>query len=183
MIIAMNSRRSSVSRPLSSKYARWATAVVAASALLGSGCVSKPTMQVRDVRITGLGFLGVGLDTVVQVRNRNSFDIQLRAVRVRVTLAGRYVIGPIETRPDTWLRAGTSTELTTPVIIPWNYVAPLLAETLGRESIDYRVEGNADITATQSLGIRANNERVDESGTVPRERILAAARLGRPDLR
>ena len=127
--------------------------------------------------------MGVGVNTTVTITNRNSFDIQVRKVRATVTIANRYAIGPIEVSPNVWLPAKQSTDVTTPAVIPWALVLPLLAETLGHETIPYHAQGTADVTATRAIGVRVNNEVIDESGVVPRELILSAVRMTYPTAR
>lgn len=140
-------------------------------------------MQVREAHVTGITIPGVALNVVVRVNNPNSFDIMVRRVRAQVTIADRYMMGPMEHSPNVWLAAGQATDVSTPVIIPWVMVPGLLAETLGKEKIPYRVQGAADVTATRALGVQVNNEAIDESGVIPRQMILTAARMHYPAAR
>jgi hypothetical protein len=140
-------------------------------------------MTVKSAQVTGVGFNGVGVNVTTTVTNHNSFDIMVRRVSARVTVANRYPMGPIETQPNVWLGANQQTDVVTPVVIPWQLVLPLLAETVGNETIPYHLEGWADVTATRWLGLRVNNERIDEVGVIPRSALLSAARVSYPSAR
>lgn len=160
-------------------------AVAAAAVAIAAtpACASKPVMQVKSAQVTGVGLTGVGVNVTTSITNHNSFDIMVRRVNATVTIANRYTMGPMEVQPNVWLGAKQTTDVVTPVVIPWPLVLPLLAETVGSESIPYRVQGSADVTATRLLGVRVNNEQVDETGVIPRAMVLSAARLNYPNAR
>ena len=152
------------------------------SFLLGSGlvvvtgCVHKPTMELHHAEIRSAGPAGIGMQVFLRVNNDNSFDVQVRNVRVQTTMAGRWTLPAMSYSPNQWLPADCTTIVSAPVIIPWGLVGPLLAETAASPTIKYRVRGEADVTAIRSVGIRSNNYPVDEEGEIPRIAVLQAAR-------
>ncbi|HMR10079.1 MAG TPA: LEA type 2 family protein [Polyangiaceae bacterium] len=152
------------------------------SLLLLPSCVSKPTMQLHHAEIRSAGPAGIGMQVFLSVHNDNSFDVQVRNVRVQTTMAGKWALPPVSYSPNQWLPADGTVVVQAPVIIPWGLVVPLMAETAMRDRIEYRVRGEADVTAMRSLGIRVNKHPVDETGSVPRIAILQAGRTMFPFL-
>ncbi len=154
-----------------------------ASLLLLPSCVSKPKMELHHAEVRTAGPAGIGMEVFLRVNNQNSFDVQVRNVRVQTTMAGRWTLPPVSYSPNQWLPADGTVIVRAPVIIPWTLVVPLMGETAMSDRISYRVRGEADVTAIRSLGIRSDNYPVDESGSVPRMAVLQAARGTFPFLR
>ena len=150
------------------------------SVLVLPGCVSKPKMQLHHAEVQNAGPMGIGMNVFLRVNNENSFDVQVRNVRVQTTLQGRWTLPGVAYSPNQWLPADGTTIVQAPVIIPWTMVGPLLAETAMSTSIAYRVLGEADVTAIRSMGIRSDNYPVDETGSIPRVAVLQAARTTMP---
>lgn len=150
------------------------------SVLVLPGCVSKPKMELHHAEVQTAGPMGIGMNVYLRVNNDNSFDVQVRNVRVQTTLQGRWTLPPVAYSPNQWLPADGTTVVQAPVIIPWPLVAPLLAETAMSPSISYRVRGEADVTAIRSIGIRSDNYPVDETGSIPRIAVVQAARTTMP---
>ena len=115
--------------------------LLGAAGVVPLGCVSKPKMQLHYARVSSAGPAGIGMDIFLRVNNQNSFDVQVRNVRVRTVLQGRYSLPPISYSPNQWLAADGTTIVRSPVIIPWPMVMPLLAETVAFSEIRYRVRG------------------------------------------
>ncbi len=150
--------------------------LAAAIVVVATGCVSKPTMKLNHAAISSAGPAGIGMDVYLNVTNDNSFDVQVRNVRVQTTLQGRWTLPSMAYSPNQWLQAKHTTVVRAPVIIPWALVPPLLAETAMSPTISYHVTGSADVTAIRSIGIKSDNYPVDENGSIPRGAVLAAAR-------
>lgn len=155
----------------------------ASSALLLPACVSKPQMQLHHAEIRSANVVGIGMEVFFSVYNDNSFDVQVRTVRVQTVLQGRYTLPGLEYSPNAWLPSERTVIVNAPVTIPWPLVPPLLAETFSKPSISYRVKGGADVTATRSLKIESDNYPVDESGSIPRAAVLQAAQTMFPGIR
>ena len=113
---------------------------------------------------------------VVRVNNQNSFDVPVRNGRVNVVLADRVRLPPMAYSPNQWLPADGTTLVRVPMLIPWGAIPPLLAATVSSSIIPYRVQGEADVTAIRSLGIRRDNYPVDEEGEIPRIALLQIGR-------
>lgn len=147
----------------------------AIAAFSATACVHKPTMQLVRADVSSATPSGVGLTILLKVKNDNSFDVEVRNVRVQATVQDRWVLPPVSYSPNQWLPADGTTFVRAPVLIPWQLVVPLLAETVSSPTISYHVKGSADVTAIRSLGIRRDDYPVDEGGTIPRAQIVAAA--------
>lgn len=150
--------------------------ILGTGSLVLSSCVSKPKMQLHHAEIRSAGPAGIGMEVFLRVNNENSFDVEVRNVRVQTVLQNRWQLPPMAYSPNQWLPADRYTIVRAPVIIPWPLVGPLLAETAMSPTISYRVRGEADVTAIRSIGIKSDNYPVDETGTIPRVAVLQAAR-------
>ena len=159
-----------------------ASVALCLSATALAGCVKKPTVQLDHAQIANVGLVGVSMNVVVKVNNTNSFDVMVREVNAQVTINNRYTLAPIVTAPNIWLASDKATLVSLPMVIPWTVVPGLLSETLGKESISYRVQGTADVTATKLLQIQKNNHPINEEGKVSRAALLSAARVRIPTL-
>ncbi|UQA60688.1 LEA type 2 family protein [Polyangium aurulentum] len=152
-----------------------ASGLLALAALCASGCAERPTMRLHHAEIRFASFQGVGLDIFMTVDNTNSFDIQIRNVRVEVFLANRYNLPAIDYSPNTWLPSGEKTVLRVPMVIPYTLIPRLVNETANSPYINYHVRGSADVTATRAFGVERDNYPIDEGGSIPRGDMLAAA--------
>ncbi len=146
----------------------------------GAGCVQRPSMTVHHAEVRGITSYGVNFSIVLEVKNENGYDIQIRHVNCNVIIGRGYVLGPIDFAPNQWLPANQVTFLAVPVTIPWTLLPALATETLGSYAIPYQVKGTADVTATRSFGIERDNYNIDQAGIVPRETVMAAARTVNP---
>lgn len=140
-------------------------------------------MELHHAEVQTASPMGIGMTVYLRVNNSNSFDVQVRNVRVQTTLQGRWTLPPLVYSPNQWLPADGTTIVAAPVIIPWGMVPPLLGETAMNANIEYRVRGEADVTAIRSVGIKSDNYPVDETGKIPRIAVLQAARSSMPFLR
>jgi hypothetical protein len=153
---------------------------------LCAACVSKPTMKINHAEVTGMRIafppsLGVLMTIYVDVFNPNSYDIAIRAVRGQVLLANRYTL-PVDFRPTgdgVWLGSKTTTTVAVPVSIPMQVGLALMSETFTTPMIPYHFSGKADVTATRSLQLEADDYSVSEDGAVPRQQIDLVLRSGR----
>lgn len=143
--------------------------------LSSAGCVSRPVVSLDRAELAGASLQGLGLAVVLQIKNPNSYDVQVRSLHVEVTIAGRYALAPIDVQPNQWLPSNETTRVTVPVVIPWPVIPALITETLGSPRVTYRVRGSADVTAVRMLGIERNDYPVDEEGTLPRQIFIDAS--------
>jgi hypothetical protein len=158
-----------------------ALALAALTAIAGAACVSKPTMQLDHAEITGIRIafppsLGILMTIVVNVHNPNSYDVAVRAVRGQVVLAGRYPLA-VDFRADgdgVWLPSDRTTQVRVPVSVPVDLGFQLLRESFSSPVIPYRFSGRADVTATRTFRLEADDYAVDDHGVVARNQIEAA---------
>lgn len=159
------------------------TLLVATVALVGGasmGCVTTPTLALHHAEVSGFGMAGVNVNVVVQVNNKNSFDVMVRNLNANVTIADKYPLYPIAFNPNQWLGSKSSSLMAVPVTIPWPMLPGLLAETLGSDNIAFHIKGTADVTATRLLAVERNDEKIDQDGKISRAMIVAAARNTMP---
>jgi hypothetical protein len=145
-----------------------------------TGCVSGPSVSVHHADVRGGSADGLGVVVYLAVDNANDFDVEIRRVRARVTMEGRYHLAPIDVSPNKWLRANKRTLVAVPMSIPWSVVPRLLSSSAGSSSIAYNVRGTADVTAGRSARVRRNDVAVDEDGRLPRRLVVNAARGSLP---
>ena len=167
-------------RPCSSSTLR---GLVVALVLLAapSACVSEPRMRLRYAEVTGVRVsfppaLGVLMKLVVDVYNPNSYDVAVRAVRGRVTMADRYAM-PVDFKAQgdgIWLPAGRTTQVAVPVDVPIQIALAVLRESTATAEIPYRFVGRADVTATRTFELEKDDYSVDARGTVSRKQIQDA---------
>ncbi len=144
------------------------------------GCVTTPTVKVHHAEVYGIGAYGVNTLIYLQVRNDNSYDVQVRNLRAQVTLGGKYPLAPVNVSPNQWLPAHQTTLVAVPMSIPWQVLPSLIAETVGHYAIPYYIRGTADVTATRTFGIEKDNWVVDEGGSVPRQVVIDSAKSSIP---
>ncbi len=151
--------------------------LLASGLALGSaGCATeKPTLRLHHAELRSASLRGVGLDVYLTVNNPNSFDIEIRNVRVTVAFMDRYALPTIDYSPNQWLAAGESTVVRVPVAIPFAIVPNLVNEAQRSPTLKYTVKGSADVTAVRALGVEKDNYPIDETGTLMRDELLGAA--------
>ncbi len=143
-----------------------------------AGCPSKPVLELHGARVESASPMGIRIQLMMRVNNDNAFDVKVRNVRASVVIAERFALPRIQYNPDQWLPAGKWVLVPVPVVIPWQLVGPLLATTVGSNEISYRVKGLVDVTAVRMLGIRVNDQAIDDEGSVSRMQLLMAAGRG-----
>lgn len=153
------------------------SSLVAAVVLLAA-CPRTPVVQLWGARVAYPSPQGIAMDMFLRVNNDNPYDVEVRNVDVHVTIADRYRLPPTRYSPQQWLRAGHSTIVRVPVVVPWALVTPLLSTSVGSPSIKYRAVGVADVSAVRAIGFQKNNYPVDEEGAVSRLELLVAAGRG-----
>jgi hypothetical protein len=158
----------------------WAILPVLAALAGAPGCVQRPTITLHSAEVRGISTNGVNVLIFLQIRNDNSYDVQVRHVNCNVVMGRGYVLGPVDFTPNQWLPSNQTTFLAVPVTIPWTLVPSLATETFGSYTIQYQVKGSADVTATRAFGIERDNYPIDHAGFVPRQMVMDAARTVLP---
>lgn len=144
-------------------------------ALFSTSCAEKPTLKLHHAELRSASLRGIGFDVFLSVNNPNSFDIQIRSVRVVVAIAERYALPPIDYDPNQWLPAGESTIVRVPIGIPYAIMPNLVSEATRTPVLNYTVKGSADLTAIRALGVEKDNYPINETGSLQRNALLAAA--------
>ncbi len=152
--------------------------LIVLSSFVLSACITRPAMQLWGTQVRNAGPPGLSLNMIMRVKNDNAFDIQIRTVRANVVLDGRYPLPPIMASPNTWLRAGQTTQVVVPVTIPWSIVPGLTASAARKPFLTFRVVGSADVTGTRLLKINRDDWRMSDQGRVSSLELLAAAGRG-----
>ena len=118
--------------------------------------------------------VGILMTIVVDVYNPNGYDVAVRAMRGTVTMADRYLL-PLDFRPaeGVWLASGKTTSVRVPVTMPVDLGLLLLREAFNNPTINYRVTGKSDVTASRTFQVEKDDYSVDEQGTISREQIAA----------
>jgi hypothetical protein len=116
--------------------------------LAATACVETPRVKLHHADFQGASLAGAVLDVVLEIHNPNSYDIQLRDLTAETTFANKYTLPPIVLHPDQWLPAGQSTQVHVP---------------------KYTVRGSANVTATRTFGVEADNYPIELTGTMPRQ--------------
>ena len=168
-------------------YRRAALAMLvgATAATFASGCVKKPTMTVDHADVAGITVtlppsVGLRLQIYIDVYNPNSYDVAVRAVRGTVVLAGRHTV-PVQFKAPgegVWLESDTTTRVVVPVEIPLTTSLAILGESAASPTVPYHFAGSADVTATRSLKIEADDYSVSEDGFITRDQMKAGLHIG-----
>ena len=136
------------------RWHRWAVvgltlAVAAGCASLGRGTFASPVVELKDVRVKGVGLHGGSLDVILDVYNPNSY--RLDATKVTYTLfvdTNQVAMGEI-TKLVT-LTEKTKSEVILPVTFTMNELLGAAKALTGMGSVNYRVAGN--VTVSTPLG-------------------------------
>jgi len=135
-------------------------AMVAASAALvaGVGCsmlgraaFKEPVVNLRDVRIRGVGLTGGTLDVMLSVYNPNKFRLDATRLTYRVALAGDSVQvanGSLDSRFT--VQESDSTVVTIPVSFTYAGIGAAGRTLLNTGAVDYHVTG--DVTVGSPVG-------------------------------
>jgi hypothetical protein len=153
------------------------------SSVLSFGCVSKPTMKLNHAEVSGvqIGFppqLGIVVTSVIDVKNPNSYDVAIRAVRGTVVFAGKYSM-PLDWKPPgndgLWLAADRVTTVRVPLTVPVPLALQIVREAYGSPAmVPFRIVGKADVTASRTFQLERDNYEVDEHGEISRHQIEAS---------
>lgn len=159
------------------------------AALLGTGCVSKPSMELHHAQVSGVTIPGllpprvsIQMTVYLSVYNPNRYDVAVRAVRGQTLIGDRYTVPVYFTAPGSgaWLPAKQKTLMAVPVELPLEVCVGVLGQSFFNAQIPYRFQGKADVTATSSLQLEKDDYSVNEAGSIPRDQIAQAMRsIGR----
>src|SRR5262249_31141885 len=103
---------------LALKPAKAALAALALICLAATACVQTPTVRLAQRASRGPARAGAVIDVVIEIKNPNSSDTQLRALTAETTFAGTYRLPPIVIHPNQWLPSGQATLVHIPTTLP-----------------------------------------------------------------
>ena len=132
---------------------------MAASALIiGAGCSAlgraafeNPVVNLRDVKVRGVGLTGGSLDVLLSVYNPNHYRLDATRLTYRVNLAGDSVTvasGALDSRFT--VQENDSTTVTIPVSFTYAGIGAAGRSILNTGAVDYHVLG--DVTVGSPVG-------------------------------
>lgn len=132
----------------------WTAAVAAAlagCATLGRAVFKQPVVELRDVRLAGLGITGGNLDVVLAVYNPNGYQLDATNLHYRVLVDTVQVAEGAVTQRNAF-RSGDTTIVHLPVTFSYAGVGAAGRELTQSGAVNYKVVG--DITVDSPIGNR-----------------------------
>jgi LEA14-like dessication related protein len=126
------------------------TLVVAACSSLGRQAFQNPVVNLRDVRVLGLGTSGGQLEVQLGVYNPNNYRLDATRLTYRVFVGDSVGLasGAMDTR--TTVQAGDSTIVKVPVSFTYSGLSAAGMQLLRTGAVNYRVAG--DVTVGSVVG-------------------------------
>jgi LEA14-like dessication related protein len=127
-----------------------ATLTVAACSTLGRQAFQNPVVNLRDVRVLGLGTTGGQLEVHLGVYNPNNYRLDATRLTYRVAVGEDVGLatGALDTR--TTVQAGDSTIVKLPVSFTYSGLGAAATQLLRTGAVNYRVAG--DLTVGSVVG-------------------------------
>lgn len=122
----------------------------AACSTLGRQAFQNPIVNLRDVKVQGLGLSGGQLEVLLSVYNPNNFRLDASRLTYQVFIGDSTGLasGAVDTR--TTVQAGDSTVIPVPVSFTYAGIGAAATQLLRTGSVHYRVAG--DVTVASVLG-------------------------------
>ncbi len=135
---------------MTKRIAIFAVALTAACAGLASQVFQNPIVDLRDVRVMGLGTTGGNLEVHLSVYNPNSFRLDASQMQYNVFVGDsvRMANGTVDTRAT--VQAGDSTIVKIPVSFTYSGLGTAASQLLRTGSVNYMVRG--DVTVSSVAG-------------------------------
>ena len=126
------------------------TLTVAACATLGRQAFQNPVVNLRDVRVLGLGTSGGQLEVQLGVYNPNAYRLDASRLTYRVFVGDSVGLanGALDTR--TSVQAGDSTIVKLPVSFTYSGLGQAASQLLRTGAVNYKVAG--DLTVASPVG-------------------------------
>src|SRR5262245_5312431 len=123
---------------------------LAACAALGRQAFREPVVNLRDVRVLGLGTTGGQLEVALGVYNPNNYRLDATRMTYRVFVGDSVGLasGALDTR--TTVQAGDSTIVKIPVSFTYSGLGQAATQLLRTGSVNYKVAG--DVTVGSVVG-------------------------------
>lgn len=156
--------------------ARISSWLIIALSLGFAGCGSRtqiPTVAPRSTQIVGVANNGLSMRLDMQIHNPNGYNLEVYAIRARVTAQGRD-LGEVESATQVELLAGQWTPFNAQVVVPWGDLPGLAASAMMSPSIPYHVEGRVMVRGPAGYTVRVPFEM---DGHIPRSMLLRVPAL------
>lgn len=114
--------------------------VVCACATVGRLSFSEPTVELKQISITGFGLSGGTLDLIFDVYNPNAYRLRSTRIEIGLDLEGRHFGDALLERPLD-LSPTNHAQIVVPVRFEWAGVGAGAKALLRRQSIAYGVTG------------------------------------------
>jgi len=126
------------------------TLVVAGCSALGRQAFQNPVVNLRDVRVLGLGTSGGQLEVQLSVYNPNSYRLDASRLTYRVFVGDSVGLasGAVDTRQS--VQASDSTIVKVPVSFTYSGLGAAASQLLATGAVRYRVNG--DVTVGSVVG-------------------------------
>ena len=126
------------------------TLTVAACSALGRQAFQNPVVNLRDVKVLGLGMSGGQLEVQLGVYNPNNFRLDATRLTYRVAVGDDVGLanGALDTR--TTVQAGDSTIVKIPVSFAYSGLSAAARQLLQTGAVNYKVAG--DVTVGSVVG-------------------------------
>ena len=126
------------------------TLTVAACSALGRQAFQNPVVNLKDVRVLGLGTTGGQLEVQLGVYNPNNYRLDATRLTYRVAVGDDVGLatGAVDTR--TTVQAGDSTIVKIPVSFTYSGLGAAATQLMRTGAVNYRVAG--DVTVGSVVG-------------------------------
>jgi len=123
---------------------------MSACAALGRQAFQNPVVNLRDVKVQGLGLSGGQLEILLSVYNPNQYRLDASRLTYKVFVgdSASLAMGAVDTR--TSVQAGDSTVIAVPVSFTYAGIGAAATQLLRTGSVNYRVAG--DVTVASVVG-------------------------------
>lgn len=119
--------------------------------MLGKAAFQQPIVNLKDVRVRGLGLTGGSLDVLLSVYNPNHYRLDATRLTYRVMLAGDSILvanGALDSRFT--VQDNDSTTVTIPVSFTYSGIGAAGRSILNTGAVNYHVTG--DVTVGSPVG-------------------------------
>ena len=117
---------------------------------LGRAAFQNPVVNLRDVRLLGLGTQGGNLEVQLGVYNPNNYRLDATRLTYRVFVGDSVSVGSGAIDTQTTVQAGDSTIVRVPIAFTYAGVGAAAMQLMRTGSVTYRVGG--DVTVGSPVG-------------------------------
>jgi LEA14-like dessication related protein len=123
---------------------------LAACSALGRAAFQNPVVNLRDVRVLGLGTQGGNLEVQLGVYNPNNYRLDATRLTYRVFVGDSVGVANGAVDTQTSVQAGDSTIVKIPVAFTYSGIGAAAMQLMRTGSVNYRVAG--DVTVGSVVG-------------------------------